>query len=61
MYFMENDIEHGYYKDSNTVLAMIKNIKGGQLFIDKGAQIVVKFDEAHKVSSVDVKPVFTGP
>ncbi len=60
-YFTENDVEHGYYKDSNSVLAMIKNIRGGQLLIDKDAQIIVKLNDAHKVSSIEVKPVFTGP
>ena len=60
-YFSENDVEYGYYRDSNRVLEMIKNIKGGQFLIDKDAQIVVKLDEAHEVSSVEVKPVFTGP
>ena len=48
-------------KDLGQILAMLKNIKGGQLFIDKGAQIVIQLNEAHELNSIEVKPVFTGP
>ncbi len=60
-YFTENDVEYGYYRDSGRVLAMVKNIRGGRLFIDKSAQIIVKINEDYKVSNIEVEPVFTGP
>lgn len=40
---------------------MVKYIKGGQLFVDKDAQIVIKFNLSHQVVSIEVRPVFTGP
>ena len=40
---------------------MLNHIKGGQLFIDKGARIIVNLDESDQVRSVEVRPVFTGP
>jgi hypothetical protein len=60
-YLTANAVEHGYYKDSDSVLAIIRNIRGSQFLIDKDAQIIVTLNEASKVSRIEVKPVFTGP
>ncbi len=60
-YFSTNGIEHGYYKKSNEVLAMVKHIKGGQLLVDKGAQIIIELDDSGGLKDIEVRPVFTGP
>jgi hypothetical protein len=60
-YFTANAVEHGYYKDSDSILAIIRNIRSGQFLIDKDAQIIVTLNAASEVSRVEVKPVFTGP
>jgi len=60
-YFKENKVEHSYYEKTNQVFAMINNIRGGGLFVSKGAQIIITLDQAKNLMSMEVKPVFTGP
>jgi hypothetical protein len=60
-YFTENNVKYTYYPKTNQVFALINNIKGGQLFVTKGAQIIVNLSSERMLNGIDVKAVFTGP
>lgn len=60
-YFTDNKVEHGYYKSTNRILAMVHNVRGGFFPVSKDAQIIVTLDEHDRLDSLEVKPVFTGP
>jgi hypothetical protein len=60
-YFTDNNIEHGFSKNTNRILAMIHNIRGGHWPVQKDAQIIITFDQVGNLANIEVKPVFTGP
>ncbi len=60
-YFTASGVEHGYYEKNNQILAIIRNIKGGQLLVSKGAQIAITLDQTKKLERIEVRPTFTGP
>jgi hypothetical protein len=60
-YFAQNQVEHSFYKPTNQVFAAIRDIKGGFFPISKDAQIIITLDDAERLATIEVKPIFTGP
>src|SRR5258707_4834016 len=57
-YFTANGVEHGYYEKNNQNLTIIRNIKGWQLLVSKGAHITIKLDQTKKLNLLELSSQF---
>jgi hypothetical protein len=59
-YLTTKNISHSYVERENRVYGIVPDVERG-LLVSKSLQIVVDLDRQHRLESLELKPVYTGP
>jgi hypothetical protein len=59
-YLTAKNISHSFVDREDRVYGIVPDVERG-LLVSKGIQIVVDLDRQHRLESLGIRPVYTGP